>query len=75
MNEASKDTAREIETELAILTKQFGREQDALLRKHATELEFQREELRRASEEKVLLLGQIETLKLALEGQIRPTAC
>ena len=58
---------RKMEAELVGLNDQFERQKEAVARKHASEIECLRSELRQVNEERVVLLTQNETLQLELE--------
>ena len=66
VNEASRGTASEIEQELEIVNKQFEKQIEVLTGKHSAEKECQRQELRKVNEERVNLMGQIETLQVSI---------
>jgi len=62
VNEASKDSAKEIEIEVENINGQFERQKEALARKHASEVECLRQELRQLNEDRVMLITRNENL-------------
>jgi len=62
VNEASKDSAKEIEIEVENINGQFERQKEALTRKHASEVECLRQELRQLNEDRVMLITRNENL-------------
>ena len=68
VSEANRDQLQDIEIEKDRLSEAFEKQKDALARRHAQELEYQREELRRVNEEKLDLVGQLQIMQVSLES-------